>query len=202
MITNDKQLLLDYLDNNSLDSLYRLVFDVNGDSLRKIVCKLLKTTDSSKIDECLIDFYDDLTKPTQSGEKKLRTFDFEQDLTPYLKQAIRSYVTDGFRIKQKKDDLEERTEDWSNIKLDDNQEEDYSDCYYSLLNALYIDTTISVRDQYILLTFLLSKVGNPDLTELKIIRDIAKQLGISESTVKKARQRSVDKLKSKMRLKF
>lgn len=53
-----------------------------------------------------------------------------------------------------------------------------------------------------MLTYLLSKVGNNDMTELEINKAIAEQLDLSEASVKKARQRAVDKLKSTMDVKF
>ncbi len=198
----DKELLKDYLYDDNMDSLYRLIFEINGDSLKKIIAKMLNTTDTATITECLIDFYDDLTKPTKYGEKKLRTFNFNLELTPYLKQSLRGYITDNFRTKQKTSALEQPIDDFSTLKVEDNNTEDYSECYESLLKALYKCESISLRDRYIMLTYLLSKIGNPSISELQINKNIAEQLGIKEDTVKKARQRAVEKLTSAMEFKL
>ena len=198
----DKELLKDYLYNDNIESLYRLVFEINGNSLKKVISKMLNTTDAEVITACLVDFYDDLTKLTKSGEKKLRTFNFDLELSPYLKQALRSYITDNFRIKQKISDLEQSIDDFSTLKVEDNGSEDYSECYDSLLEALYVCDSISLRDRYIMLTYLLSKIGNPSMSATQINRGIATQLGLKEETVKKARQRAVEKLTSAMKFKF
>ncbi|MDE6668683.1 MAG: hypothetical protein K2K26_03240 [Muribaculaceae bacterium] len=198
----DKELLKDYLYNDNMDSLYRLIFEINGDSLKKIIAKMLDTTDPSTITECLVDFYDDLTKPTKAGGKKLRTFDFNFELPPYLKQSLRGYITDNFRAKQKTSALEQPIDDFSTLKTDDNVTEDYSECYESLLKALYKCESISLRDRYIMLTYLLSKIGNPSMSEVQINKSIAEQLSMKEDTVKKARQRAVEKLASAMEFKL
>lgn len=198
----DKELLKDYLYNNNIDSLYRLIFEINGESLKKIISKMLNTTDTAEITECLMDFYDDLTKLTRKGEKKLRTFNFNLELSPYLKQTLRGYITDNFRTKQKTSDLEQSIDDFSTLKVEDNNSEDYSECYDSLLEALYKCDSISLRDRYIMLTYLLSKIGDPSISDIEINKGIATQLGLKEDTVKKARQRAVEKLTSAMEFKL
>lgn len=201
-MTKDKQLLKDFLEKDDLNSLYYLIFEVNGTHLRKVISKMLGSCREVKVDECLLDFYDDLTKPTDQGEKKLSNFDFNEELTPYLKQAVRHYIMDGFRKRQKKTEMEEDVTDFATLKIEDEDMPDYSDCFYSLLKSLSECKSISVRDQYIMLTYLLSKVGNNEMTELEINKAIAEQLDLSEASVKKARQRAVDKLKSTMDVKF
>lgn len=198
----DKELLKDYLYNNNMDSLYRLIFEINGDPLKKIISKMLNTTDAAEINECLVDFYDDLTKLTRKGEKKLRTFNFNLELSPYLKQTLRGYITDNFRAKQNTSDLEQSVDDFSTLKVEDSSSEDYSECYDSLLESLYKCESISLRDRYIMLTYLLSKIGNPSMSDTEINKSIAVQLGIKEDTVKKARQRAVEKLTSAMEFKL
>ena len=76
--------------------------------------------------------------------------------------------------------------------------EDYSEMYSSLLRSLYVSEHLSARDKYIMLTYLLIKIGNPEMTDLKIFESLSIQLGITEPAVKKAHQRAINKLRENM----
>lgn len=198
---NDKILLKDYLDNDNLNSLFQIVFILYGEPLKKIIAKVLRTTDRNELDGVLTDFYDNLTKPTQKGEKKLRTFDFSMDLLPYLKQSLRSYLNEEFKKEQQKQKIEKSGEENSSIEADmiDDGYSDNSDTIRALLHCLSEKGGISSRDRYILLTYLLGKVANPDLRDTEIYSSISRQLGISEAAAKKAAQRGRDLLRQRIK---
>lgn len=197
----EKLLLKDYLENGNLYSLYKIVFVSYGVSLKSIIAKVLKTTDSYELEGVLTDFYDYLIKPTKTGEKKLRTFDFEKDLLPYMNQSLRSYLNEEFRKEQQKREVE-RSSDDSDMPLIDKIDEgyvDYSETFSSLLDCLTDSKGISKRDKYIVLTYLLSKIGDPSSRDLEIYENLSKQLGISQSAAKKAAQRGRDDLKGRIK---
>ncbi len=198
---DDKILLRDYLDNGNLNSLYQIVFVLYGIPLKNIIAKVLQTTKSTELDGVLTDFYDYLLRPTLKGEKKLRTFDFAMDLLPYMKQALRSYLNEEFRKEQQKHNAEKSGNDDESAFVDkiDEGYVDNSDTIRALLQCLSDGGGISQRDKYIVLTYILSKVGNPVLQDMEIYETLSKQLGISESAAKKAAQRGRNNLKNRIR---
>lgn len=197
----EKLLLRDYLDNGNLYSLYKIVFVSYGAPLKSIIAKVLKTTDSYELEGVLTDFYDNLIKPTKMGEKKLRTFDFDKELLPYINQSLRSYLNEEFRKEQQKQEVEKPTDD-SVLPLVDKIDEghvDYSETFSALIDCLTDSKGISKRDKYIVLTYLLSKIGDPSSRDLDIYENLSKQLGISHSAAKKAAQRGRDDLKERIK---
>ena len=197
----EKLLLKDYLENGNLYSLYKIVFVSYGTPLKSIIAKVLKTTDSCELEGVLTDFYDNLIKPTKTGEKKLRTFDFDKELLPYINQSLRSYLNEEFRKEQQKQGVEKSADD-SVLPLVDKIDEgyvDYSETFSALLDCLTDCKGISKRNKYIVLTYLLSKIGDPSLHDLDIYENLSKQLGISQSAAKKAAQRGRDDLKERIK---
>lgn len=197
----EKLLLKDYLENGNLYSLYKIVFVSYGAPLKSIIAKVLKTTDPYELEGVLTDFYDNLIKPTKTGEKKLRTFDFNKELLPYINQSLRSYLTEEFRKEQQKQETEKPI-DGTDLPLVDKIDEghiDYSETFGALIDCLTESKGISKRDKYIVLTYLLSKIGNPSSRDLDIYENLSKQLGISQSAAKKAAQRGRDDLKKRIK---
>lgn len=197
-VYNDKELLRDYLENDNLRSLYIVVFEIYANSLKSIISKELKTVDVNEINDFLNDFYVDLIETTGNGEKKLRNFDFGHDLEPYLKQSLRNYILSLYREEQRIQKMVQSIEDTPHLEEPMDITEDYSEMYGSLLRSLHLSERLSARDKYIMLTYLLIKIGNPEMTDLKIFESLANQLGITEPAVKKAHQRAINKLKENM----
>ena len=197
----EKLLIKDYLDNGNLYSLYKIIFVSYGVPLKSIIAKILKTTDSFELESVLTDFYDNLIKPTKTGEKKLRTFDFDKELLPYINQSLRSYINEEFRKEHQKQEVEKSTDE-SVLPLADKIDEgqvDYSETFSALIDCLIDSRGISNRDKYIVLTYLLSKIGDPSSCDLDIYKNLSMQLGISQSAVKKAAQRGRDDLKERIK---
>lgn len=202
-LSEDKLLLKSYLDEDNLESLYVLVFEKNGKALKQIIVKMTGINDESSIMEYMLDFYDDLTRPTENGEKKLRNFDFTRDLTPYLKQSLRSHIYDRLRLAQKRLNLESSIEEEYVKNPEEENLEDYSEKYQILLKSLYNCDNISDRDQYIMLTYLLCKIGNPGIRDSELNKTLGRQLGgDKDETIKKARQRAIKKLIKNLDNKF
>lgn len=197
----EKLLLKDYLENSNLYSLYKIIFVLYGAPLKSIIAKVKKNTDSYELESVLTDFYDNLIEPTKTGEKKLRTFDFDKELLPYIKQSLRSYLNEEFKTEQQKQETE-KSMDESDLPLVDKIDEgyiDYSETFGALIDCITDSKGISKRDKYIVLTYLLCKIGNPCSRDLDIYENLSKQLGISQSAAKKAAQRGRDDLKERIK---
>lgn len=166
-----------------------LVTERHANDFRSIICKALHTRNSERVEECLFDFYDHLTTPTEGGANRLRGYKPDGE-TPaaYLTRCLTNYIDSCYRrstARRANEDVSTDGELPETVAGGDDSV-DHEDFFRALLAGMEGMASKTPRDRYVFLTMLINTAnGSPD-TDTELYRALAQQLGINEATVKQA----------------
>lgn len=191
-------LIADYLEHDNMESLCSLVFDVYAPDLRKVIVSKLHPRNDSELDEYLTDFCDFLLMPTAEGRRRLDNFRPGQPLIVYIKSILRNWCSDKLAARSRKDSNEQSldADDGPTIAIiADDEAVPYDEMTSALLKGIDGCGSLSQRDRYILLTWLMIKSSDPDATQVEVCSALAGQLGCSAASVRKALGRALVRLR-------
>lgn len=195
---SDTELMTRYLDDNDLDALYEIVITRHGGDLRSVIRHRMRLKERKEVEEILIDFYDFLITPTESGEIRLRNC--RNDTTPikYITTSLTNYIDESFRQSQRRRSHVTVSSDGELPEIIES-DRDYdpqlrTDCYYSFLQAI-ATPDVAGRDRYIYLTLLLNSISDDGDKGVDMHRKLADQLDMTPAAVKKAAERFEKKIR-------
>lgn len=181
--------LMQLSQGGDISALAVLVTERHAGDFRSIICKALHTRNRERVDECLFDFYDHLTTPTDDGNNRLRGYSPEGE-TPaaYLTRCLTNYIDSCYRrraTRRANEDVSAEGELPETVATSP-ADVDLDDFFRAFLTGMEDISSKSARDRYIYLTMLINIAnGSPD-TDTDLYRALAQQLGINEAAVKQA----------------
>ena len=211
---NSESEVLEQAAQGNYTAMHSLVFDIYVKPLSGTIVNVLKNSDDFKeelernkellIQKWLCDFYFYLVTP-KKRDGKLRLSNINTDKNPqsYLCNAMENYILDEMRktVREAAKRVNITQEIPNSINRRAGQVYENKELKEKHINALVMALEslkeISVRDRYILITYLICERYRGQGGPLYISRHIAQQLGIKESTVKMAYKRQLERLQKK-----
>lgn len=191
-------LITDYLNNDNMESLCCLVFDIYAGDLKKIIVNKLHPQTEDELNDYLTDFCDFLLTPTKEGNRRLDNFQAGQSLIIYLKSILRNWATD-ILVARSQASARELSVDADNgpviTDIADDNASPFEDMTAALIKGIDGCDDLNPRDRYILLTWLMVKSADADATQLEVCATLAEQLECSPDSVRKALGRALVRLK-------